>query len=608
MLSKNKIFLRLLGSFYDQVANTEFANKLDTIYTNILFNRYVDIFYAKLSLVDDSLTNIPMFGHVLTDEVDVSQKKIQIRDIHKNLIDPNGYVSFGYIDIEKFYKISNGVVSQEVIDFISNYGGSSNPIIYIKDVGVIFENGETNFLENISEEDNNYLTKASFRILANKSAYFPSTTKIIEEMVNIVCGALYASMEEEVLYVDDEMVITTKNEYLLEGINAGKQCVVVGDKLNGGDLITKIIQTSGNNTILREVEKINSFMATVGLSTSNKDFLSNLSRNITKSKTNISIDMDLFTSLSTDTITLIAEVAQLSSNKAVSTTSSKIMESSIGLSSSEDYIFERSDFISPIISEGWILDIFAPTQEIFLAAGEKIIYPDADSANGSDNFAISMPPVIDSSIIEVDDVVANILEIEATSYGQENIQEHAKLIDTNIATPKERGGFVAGSTSSGAVTDGSTTIEKATASFKSSIPVSTSGYSYMDAKRVDEIIIDSIIDTVYKNIAVVEGVYKLGGDTFASDTSAIKVIDNDAILLNKMVSAEASVLGSLEKTLIAKKVEEIVLNGERKYSGNLSMSSEIIQTAEAKKVLSAVKSMVIISDTSDVSGENIIDE
>lgn len=309
MLSKNRIFVRLLGTFYDNVANTPFVESIDSIYTNIIFTRLAEIVQQSIYSYDSSLPAVSRFGYIKATEIDVVNRKIKVYDTTHTEVNNIHYISCDYLQIDEFFKVIGGVVDSRVIDILSGYNIDFIPIIYIQSAGpYIFNGADIDFFSEAKDSDIDELTVSTAKMITENLIYSPHSRKEIERLVNISLGAIWcASDAEEVVSIDEEYIYTTKNRYTISPLNKGHICVMEGDVLNSGDLISRFAEVPASIEI-EAVKNINLFLRTTPLSESNKSFLYRLSSAVAKNTIPLAIDISTLSYLSTKAINIVSSV------------------------------------------------------------------------------------------------------------------------------------------------------------------------------------------------------------------------------------------------------------------------------------------------------------
>jgi hypothetical protein len=365
-----------------------------------------------------SSTAVSRFGYIRASEIDIQNNTIKIYDItHKEVVDAK-YISFDYLEIDRFYHISpDGSVAPEIIEKLSSYGTTYIPIVYITN-GELFVYSDTafDFFEYAESVDIDALTVLTARMVSENLINIPHSTRKIERLANISLGSIWCiGDEEEVLYIDDDTVLTTKNKYLLDDVNVGKVCVSVGDVLKRGDLITRFAHIP-DKPYINDVRKIELFLGSHSVSESNRKFLQKISRAITKNTIPLYVDLDVLTSIPLSSLNAISEVFKHIAAAAIETSSIKAeSETAECLISHTHLVQERC--VCNIFSRGeWILETWGTTETVSLSdSGTTLIVSKAQASAGDTLLASTDNYAFDEDIVASEDSVnLHITNAEAT--------------------------------------------------------------------------------------------------------------------------------------------------------------------------------------------------
>ena len=611
MLHKNKIFLKLLGSFYDQTANTDFSGRLDYIYTSILFNRYVDTLHRTLLSLDGRTFPVtPHFGYIKASDIDIPTSTITIIDINKNIVENADFVSFGYLDIEEFYPISNGVVSSEVISLAADHSGDVIPIIYIVDESrLMFSAGTFGFVQNMTDAESNTISSLTVKLISDQISYFPGTIPTTEKLVNILLGAEYSKASEEVIYVSDDLVITDLNSYDLIGINQGNQIVSVGEHILASSLITQVATVRSDIAHIGDIAILDRYLLTVGLSSSNVNYLSKLSSALSKSNIAVDIPIESFTYIDTEAISIVSSVFGVSSTKTLYTTSSHSDSDFMNVEAGSEFLIEKYSDIEVGMLGFWILDTISFESQVEVSEQDYTILSVSEPGYLIDSNQWLMDPVAISDTLAISDSVINLLSEDLDTMIQDEENMDGLHIDTNIGGVDDSLAEMLLDPAIGNVTDEDAYIEDIEVSLSESINMYDSSEYDISASDAAIAILSDAMSSVYENIEITSIVDSLTGHSELFDDSSIHVLDAKAIISTDISTILYEDGPSIDTTIGVKLSEEIEIDEFILNEGVILESTEAFGTlgGSSELILLDIIETVLLTDDSDISSDNSID-
>jgi len=531
MLSRNSIFLKLIGSFYEQVGLTDFHRSFDNIYSNFLFQRYVDIISRSVSTGrKSSIFNAVHFGFVLPEDVDVVNKRIKIKNINNAYENKANFISLGFLapdNIHSIYFDDDWFVADDgVISEIAEYATTGPiPVVY-GSVGrtdrVIAEWISVN-----SEITDELIVELGADVLESVSKYIlyaDDSKSKLEKLANILLGAIHARDFEEVIKIDNNFVYTSKNQYELSGFNTSDTVIVsVGDTLRPLDLITKVATVANGVQGLVDIQKIQAFISANGLSLSNIEYLTRLSEEVAKRKIVINILSDVITSTDTDTLSIISKLISSFNVEAIANSESLSYDSITAVSSEGMLTVDSAECLVEL-TEKWILDVILP--EIIANADTS----DGLAAYDSSDVLTAYTEAISGDMFISEDISPSEKSLEVIVDSMDNnIDEledlYGYLTETNFADIGDTGGLLQLGEDSLSIYDGGDEVKDGTASFYESISISDYGVPDILAR---DIAYSSILDALSYHI---------------KDINTISIPDETNILLD---IGEIDTIGILE--------------------------------------------------------------
>ena len=608
MLRKNKIFLNLLGSFYDNTAYTDFSSRLDYIYTSIILNTYVSTLRSTVLSNDSSaIPNNINFGYINIQEIDTQTSSVIIRDINGVAVEEIDFFSFAYLDIEKFFEIDNGVISSAAMDELSKYSSAQVPVVYMCDISRdIFRNGIFRFVDNITDASINKIIDSSLRIVSDQIVYFPDTIKLLLKLSNILLGAIYSTSFENVLYVSDTRIVTTKNEYILEGINEGRSIVSVGQELKPSELITSVATISSDIAFIDDVTKIISYINSAAPSYSNTVFLNKLSSAIAKKRAVVIIEPEIFAETDTAIISLINSIFKMSISTEVTTTSGIFDSSTIVSSSDMGWIIVSESNVN-INAEGyWDLTISIDNTIVTGISNESTILEDHSSVFTSLDMVLGLEPILDSSVIKYSDEAVYKIDHNSVVEGSEIIIPYGEYVDTNIVKVSDEDAMISiDSNNIATVSDGGGAYSDVTVSINSNISASEIITKTISAKKAAVIMIGDILNNIAKIFNSISIQEYLGGDVNFLTSDIISYSESSSIMTTDVtnsifVEGEYNSSASIELFDVLSSAEVINTKGEY-------LTKELIDISSIDNIVQVTASTILVEDASDIESENTID-
>ncbi len=607
MLRKNKIFLSLLGSFYDDTAYTDFSSRLDYIYTSIIFNSYVSTLRATVLAVDSSaIPNSVHFGFINTADIDISSNKIVVRDINGEEVNGVDFMSLMYLDIEKFYEVNNNIVSQEAISALSGYSTPQIPIVYMIDVSRdIFRNGIFRFVDNMSKLDVSKVRDASLRIVSDQIAYYPETLKLLLKLSNILLGSVYSRSFETVLYTDNDVVITTKNQYNLSGVNSGRSVVSVGQELRPSELITAIATLSTDIAFIDDVTKMMSYINSVAPSFSNTVFLTKLSSAIAKKKAAIIIPPDVFAETETEVISAINAVFRLSSSVDTHTTSGLFDSANVDGKVASGWLIAYSANIDVQMSGLWDLTIVA---DDFIVSGdvtESLIINEDSPVFITDDFFLGLEPVLDYTTVEYSNTAIYRIDAKSSTEWSESDYPYGEYVDTNIVEVDEHSNDMMAAQDNISIVDDGPVFTDASVTYKENLSINDSDIRTISARAASEILIGDIMSTISSRIDSISPIDYLSGYSEIIDYGEVSYTEAYSTMMADNSSAyvtEDDVGNSVSIGFF-----DILSIEDSTYSIGVKVDKADVEFTFDEDVLYQVKEATLIEDFSDIESENNID-
>ncbi len=179
MLSKNSIFLKVLGTFYDQLANSEMVNNIDYAYTSIIMNRYSDVLNKSIGMRDSvKINNIAHAGFIDISTVSISEKTAVLLDIYGKKIAGITVVAIPYLDTFEFFNVAESgevyEVCDELIQYASENGEGKAVILYYTDhISEMVKSDKLVIPAVLSEEDLSFIGDNIVKLVQNYLMYKP---------------------------------------------------------------------------------------------------------------------------------------------------------------------------------------------------------------------------------------------------------------------------------------------------------------------------------------------------------------------------------------------------------------------------------------------------
>lgn len=394
MLSKNSIFLKLLGTFYSQLSNSDLINGIDYAYTSIISNRYSDVLNKALGSKDGtSLSNVAQLCFIDVSSVNVVTDTAIVRDIYNQEIVDVSFFAIPYLDsfvIEQTSKTEDGyTLSSSLMQHIAENGTSDKIVI------LYFSDFKSDYLKSdrivipvpMAREDMDFISDSIIKLIQNYLMYKPRTADTLLSIINIMLGALYSSASETVIFIGTDRIITDNNYYPYTLELNGEVLVSEGDILKSGELITSLVTIDTSSTSIGEVEKISAFLASKDLGLSNVMFLKKISTAVSKRIYKINVPSTVLINNSTQTLSSIALISKIMPTKVFSPVSSQmIVDSMTGIEDFElntydsavVYFSEEILFVGSL-SEDSIVDLDSGSKEsILIIESQDVVMESTD--------------------------------------------------------------------------------------------------------------------------------------------------------------------------------------------------------------------------------------
>ncbi len=615
MLSRSSIFLKLMGSFYEQIGSTAFNKSFDLAYSSILLNRYSDIINRITnSSRSGTILNSVKFGYIKISEVDIVSGEIKVYDINNVEIFDYDTISASFIDADTFYLVSktgsSSIVEEDFIAVLSEYTGYNVIPVVVATTGYI--NVSFSDWISINGEAADLLIRETsahaIDMLSRNVLYKKKSVAIIDKISNIILGAMYAMENETVVRIDSSTVYTDKNEYLVDVINAGKIIVAEGDVLSPMDLISRISFVHGNVNTIGEVSDIQRYMVANGLSPSNMRYLGKLSSAISKRRLMVEIPLDVMNLAGVDALSAIHETIGVSPGFIVSSGSYSVDESVINVSARGGMMISNVD-TGEIASIGrWILAIDnASTINIF-AEEKLIINMDYDNNNQQTVFFDSYLPLYGKIAVseEAEYMIEAINIIEDTMDADPNDEElmFGDLTDTVLSDISDNSNLLIPDLSVISTIDTNPDgKEHAIFYGGDTVEIVTSEVKDISIKKL---VNATITDTIKQSVIDIFDMSFIDSGYFETTIFHNDIVDFD--FLNRSVLSEHynnSV--TLDEGMVA--YDNGIASVESVPGGfvNIDVSSNFLgeETTKVKKIISEI---IIMSDDGAIESDNVIDE
>lgn len=607
MLQKNKIFLSLLGSFYNDTAYTDFSKRLDYIYTSSILNRYVNTLRKTILSRDGVHThNNIHFGFINISEIDIATKTIVVRDIHNTPVSDVNFISLAYLDIERFYSVSDGVVDAGALSALSGYSVAQIPIVYMIDVNIgTLRNGIYKFVDNMSDIDFFKIRESALRIVSDQMIYFPETLKLLHKLSNILLGALYSTNEEVVLSVSETMVVTTRNTYYLNGANEGRAVVSVGDLLTQSQLVTELAYLSSDVSFINDLSKMTSYVNSIMPSYSNTVFLRKISSAIAKKRAAIVIAPDVFAAVDTEVISAVNLVFKLSSLTETHTTSNLHDSLNIDMDENNLVILSSSSNIDVSMSGYWDLSISIDNTVVEAVSDEKILSTNTVDVLVGDAFILDLEPVIDSMDISLSDESVYRIDSLSGVTGTTTEITYGDYIETVISDVIEDGVAIGADSSIGEVSDTGPTFSKGTISLDDNIMLGEETIKTISVKHAMNIVLSDILSTIGDGFDAIGMDSDLNGEVEVLDSIVANARETYISIIESTSDMNID-MGNNNNSLTVETFETISLIDSNNSEG-LYIESKTVELTIDDQLLVLAKQDILLADESDVESENQID-
>ena len=349
----NSILLKLLGTFYENHKRSFSISGLDRVYSKTILERYLFTSRRRMVSSEDGIPLVPHLGYIRNQDIDIPNKQISLTDLSGSNVDMEDItvISFLYLDSNKFYSISNGVLSDEAFDALSNewIGESSFPVVYHKNV------------------DMRMITKASIvsdeksfslpilRLISSMTTYNQSSVYDLYVLVNIILGAKYHVGAGIVDEVQGNNILIGHSEYF---DLKGRILVVENQNIEGITLLEELVHVSLDDNRTPESNLIN-YMIGSDISDEHKQYLRFLGQKVAKNIVVANIPLEIITDIDKDLLSSISSVISTTSQYkyASNTTAGEDSTEDITLGGGHSHIINKNAFVSPVEDSGLVLDI-----------------------------------------------------------------------------------------------------------------------------------------------------------------------------------------------------------------------------------------------------------
>ncbi len=618
MLSRSSIFLKLIGSFYEQIGSTDFMRSFDTAYSTVLYSRYSDIIVRAIaSNKKSSIFNSVHFGFINPMEVDVVNRIVKIRDVNNNIVDYADFVSFSSIYAEHIHRINNSssgleIDSSALIELSESTTTGPIPVIYgnigsPKDViaeWIDIHNG-------ISPQLIKELSAVTLESISKILLYKDDSRKKIETISNVLFGAVFAGDWETVIRVDEDKVYTSKNEYDIDGVNEGKIIVSVGDELEPMQLITMVARLSTNLSDVLDLQKISSYMISHGMSFSNYYYLSTLSKEVAKRKIVVNVEPSVIASVDTDTLGTVATLIK-SFNISAQTNSEILSEDSIDANDSYANVYSWDSNIDVGVDGRWILEIISPEESIVASVEEGYVQENYEELPilGYVNENIDGGVLSESVVVSPNEDTIGLIVESSKADVVENDSRFGYLIDTNI-------GEIDDNASSALISDSSELLIRNIDSSLNDVSIIKEGIVTIGTEF-------SAVDSSEYMITSGDVSYMAFGDALSLFTEMFDYFSPaDSLFPSTEVSIEempymsdsilnvvpSSIETDLTDSLLMERIESDDIFTSEDIAGQVDINYEMtIEIEEVDVAVNELKDSLIMHDYSNIESDIVIDD
>ncbi len=615
MLSRSSIFLKLMGTFYEQIGSTEFMRSFDVGYSSVLLSRYAEI--MSTTILSNGLSNIfssIRFGYINPLEIDVPLRKIVIRDIKTNVVSHADFISLSFYDSDVAYAITNTdnsmiVDVEAIMDMSDNGYVGSIPVIYGTSGAPSMVIAEWLVANNdVSDYIIQELMPLTLESLSRYSLYRDSSRNTINTVSNVLLGAIYAKTWETVIRVDEDTVYTNLTEYKIDGVNEGRIIVSVGDELAPFSLITQVSVISTDVGLIEDVNSMSAYVVATGLPVSNIIYLSRLSEAITKRSIVIDVPSDVITPENIDILSVISGAVNVS-NSTETIINSFIVDSSMMdiLSDCRNMHIDINE-VNIISSGKWILSIPGQGIDVEITDEDKMLLVDAEN-----NATIGAAVEYEDAIIHTGDSIhpseKSIVMVEnlLSMHVEESDSSEGIYVETVIATVEEKDDLlyiVEDSASFGEIEDGSqvTEIKDATVSLSDVFTGEESRTSKVLYKQIMSVMISDSILTFTESIDYFSlqdnGFFSV--DMLVEETIGIDFMDESLFSMDENMS----ILDS-EKIELKEYFNVYIVEGIESSAG-ISIEDSL-SIGDSSKYSLDISETIFITDSSDIESDVEID-
>jgi hypothetical protein len=617
MLSRSSIFLKLIGSFYEQVGATDFTSSFDDAYSNILYSRYADIIVRAIaSKKKSSIFNAVRLGFIRPMEIDVSRNYIKIVDINNRHVEDADFISLSSIDADKIYKVvdDNGnmkVDQSAIMEMAESSYSNVIPVMY-GTVGIP-QKASAEWISihrSISSELVRELTAVTLESISKFILYRSDSRSKMEIVSNILLGAMYSYSFEEVIMITDDIVYTNKNEYTINDLNKDKIIVSVGDRLEPMELISRVASITNEPSAMIDVQRVSSYMLSHGLSLSNIDYLNRLSEAVVKRKLIVNVDASVISSTDKETLEIASEL--IGSFAIPADTNSEILNSDTITVNHEFLNIFTSETIADVVSEGrWELEVVY-SNSVAAEVNESIIVNSDLSTSGdvSDDDVTISTTILDTSSVDVSEKTVSLIADLAYGGAPEDIDVKGELVETSIAQTSDSSVLLFGDEDTASFDN--VGKDGTPESIMSSGVVTVNESFYARDNYTNTISASSVGIAAFSDVLEVF-VKNFEYSIVPSDSILISYLSIDSSTASVKENSFSMISDSSESTLLESlgvdtSTSDDIRIFEYIYSYASSASEDIFTGVDSISTISAVESSFVMEDSGDIESNTTIDD
>lgn len=349
----NSILLKLLGTFYENHKRSFSITGLDKVYSKSILERYLFTSRRKMVSSGEGIPLVPHLGYIKNQDIDIPSKQIALTDSDGSSVGMENVtvISFLYLDSNKFYNISNGVLSDEAFNALSNewIGESSFPVVYHKnvDMRMITE-------ASIIGDEKNF-SLPILRLISSMTTYNKSSIYDLYVLVNIILGAKYHVGVGVVDEVQGGNILIGYNEYF---DLKGEIIVTEGQSIEGITLLEEVVRVSLDNNLSPDRNMLTS-MLNNATTDEHKQYLRFLGQKVAKNVVVANIPLEIITNIDKEILSSIGSViSTISQYKyASSTIGGEDSIEEITMKGGYTHIINKASLVAVVEDSGLVLDI-----------------------------------------------------------------------------------------------------------------------------------------------------------------------------------------------------------------------------------------------------------